>query len=134
MVGRMPWHDVDVQLFSVAAADVALNFIQRWNHHKDTSYPTLELRAASQDTESFADMLANYPLPVQELYKGNSTFSCQVLRSLSAWSGSPNGFLEDSIYSFVFPFIFPFFLRSGQKLNSINLKRRIYTPLKTVNS
>eukprot|EP01083_Nonionella_stella_P190805 706548_1 len=31
---RMPWHDVDVEVRGEVARDVAVNFVQRWNHHK----------------------------------------------------------------------------------------------------
>ena len=31
----MPWHDVHTRIDGEAARDVALNFIQRWNHHRD---------------------------------------------------------------------------------------------------
>ena len=32
---RMPWHDVHMSVDGTAARDVARNFIQRWNHHKE---------------------------------------------------------------------------------------------------
>jgi len=33
-IPRMPWHDVAVRLQGLAARDVALHFVQRWNHHR----------------------------------------------------------------------------------------------------
>jgi phosphatidylserine/phosphatidylglycerophosphate/cardiolipin synthase-like enzyme len=30
----MPWHDVSVAVGAPAACDIALHFIQRWNHHR----------------------------------------------------------------------------------------------------
>ena len=33
-VPRMPWHDVHVQLWGVAAQDVSRHYVQRWNHHR----------------------------------------------------------------------------------------------------
>eukprot|EP01113_Clastostelium_recurvatum_P006361 TRINITY_DN1286_c0_g1_i6.p1 TRINITY_DN1286_c0_g1~~TRINITY_DN1286_c0_g1_i6.p1 ORF type:complete len:1347 (-),score=391.81 TRINITY_DN1286_c0_g1_i6:62-4102(-) len=43
---RMPWHDIGLRVDGLAARDVCFNFIQRWNHAKesnrlDTSYPYL---------------------------------------------------------------------------------------------
>ena len=32
---RMPWHDTMIQVDGDAARDVALNFISRWNHHRE---------------------------------------------------------------------------------------------------
>jgi phospholipase D1/2 len=33
----MPWHDIHMRVGGEAARDVALNFIQRWNHHRSDS-------------------------------------------------------------------------------------------------
>ena len=80
-VPRMPWHDVDVRVDGNTARDVALNFIQRWNHHKDRNEPDLVLRP-----EIIPDS------------DNTGTCVCQVVRSLGAWSGSPDERREDSIY------------------------------------
>jgi phosphatidylserine/phosphatidylglycerophosphate/cardiolipin synthase-like enzyme len=34
---RMPWHDIQAYVNELAARDVAYNFVQRWNHHKQTT-------------------------------------------------------------------------------------------------
>ena len=31
----MPWHDVSIRVDGAIARDIARNFIQRWNHHKE---------------------------------------------------------------------------------------------------
>ncbi|XP_026745691.1 phospholipase D2 isoform X1 [Trichoplusia ni] len=86
---RMPWHDVGVLLQGAAARDVARHFIQRWN--------AIKLQKARQNP--------NYPYllpksydnikPLHDLDKllecDINNVSCQVLRSLSSWSG---GFLD----------------------------------------
>jgi phospholipase D1/2 len=77
-VPRMPWHDVQIQVDGLAAADLANNFIQRWNHHKSGKYPTL----------SFVD--------VEKVEKGVGSASVQVIRSLGEWSGAMA--TERSIY------------------------------------
>jgi hypothetical protein len=62
-----------------AALDVATNFIQRWNHHKDNSYPYLVPKS---------------PSTLQA--KDNGTCNCQIVRSLCEWSGANRR--EYSIY------------------------------------
>ena len=80
-VPRMPWHDIDVKVDGNTAREVAKNFIERWNHHKEKGEPDLVLR--------------NEIIPDE---KNTGTCVCQVVRSLGEWSGSPNGRREDSIY------------------------------------
>ncbi|KYQ93432.1 phospholipase D1 [Tieghemostelium lacteum] len=76
-IPRMPWHDVMVGVNAMAARDVALNFILRWNHHKDDYYPLLYYNTT--------------PL------SSNGTTSCQLLRSMDEWSGG--GRNERSIHT-----------------------------------
>jgi len=76
-IPRMPWHDVMVGVNGLAARDVALNFILRWNHHKDDYYPSLYFNTT--------------PL----ISQGTST--CQLLRSMDEWSGG--GRNERSIHT-----------------------------------
>ena len=79
---RMPWHDVSIRVDGAIARDIARNFIQRWNHHKeDLSSP------------------ANYLLP-----KSRKPYSCgshtiQLLRSLGDWSAGLGTIPECSIYN-----------------------------------
>ncbi|KAN0009210.1 hypothetical protein ACTFIU_006483 [Dictyostelium citrinum] len=76
-IPRMPWHDVMAGVNGLAARDVALNFILRWNHHKDDYYPQLYF-----DTTPLT--------PV-------GTSQCQLLRSMDEWSGG--GRIERSIHT-----------------------------------
>ena len=81
---RMPWQDIHCCVNGPAARDVSLNFIQRWNEHR----ATLRLR----------------PLPIWptihtttwDFPHGWDGARCQVLRSLSGWSGHSTE--EASIY------------------------------------
>lgn len=81
LVARMCWHDIQQKITGLAARDVAYNFIQRWNHHRDFTngdYPYIWLITTPPSTET----------------KGTGT--CQILRQISEWSGS-NGEVETSI-------------------------------------
>ncbi|KAL1509537.1 hypothetical protein ABEB36_004252 [Hypothenemus hampei] len=92
---RMPWHDVGLCVHGEAARDVARHFIQRWNATKlekaknNTLYPYLV-------PKSYNDFKA---MPI---YFPNSTHkvTCQVLRSLSTWSGGylDSDYVEQSIH------------------------------------
>jgi phospholipase D1/2 len=79
---RMGWHDVHMSVDGLAARDVAFNFIQRWNHHKEV------LLAPSRYP---------YLLPKLSAQQTNGTSRCQVLRSLSDWSGGLGILHEASI-------------------------------------
>ena len=80
----MPWQDIHCCINGPAARDVSLNFIQRWNEHR----AHLKLR----------------PLPIWPTIHttkwnfphGWNKARCQVLRSLSGWSGHSTE--EASIY------------------------------------
>ncbi|EGG17307.1 phospholipase D1 [Cavenderia fasciculata] len=76
-IARMPWHDIMVGVNGLAARDVALNFVLRWNHHRDDYYPPLYFNTT--------------PL----ISNGSST--CQLLRSMDEWSGG--GRNERSIHT-----------------------------------
>lgn len=86
---RMPWHDVGVVLQAAAARDVARHFIQRWNAIKlekarqNPNYPYL-LPKAYSDIKPLQDLDKVLECDINPV-------SCQVLRSLSSWSG---GFLD----------------------------------------
>lgn len=80
---RMPWHDIHMRVGGEAARDVALNFIQRWNHHRDKKNETMRAQVP-------------YLLPsVSPPQTPAGTCECQVVRSLSDWSGCNR--TEDSI-------------------------------------
>ena len=90
---RMPWHDMDFAFNGRAAMDVARNFIQRWNHHRDFLDVELAMRKENMrldvpEVRSVDDASNAAPL----------TSGCyvQVLRSISSWSGCDTQ--EDSIY------------------------------------
>uniref|UniRef100_A0A146LLZ0 Phospholipase n=2 Tax=Lygus hesperus TaxID=30085 RepID=A0A146LLZ0_LYGHE len=82
---RMPWHDVGVVVNDSAARDLARHFIQRWNAVKleksklNPQYPYLLPKAYKQYNK--------ISLPGVRFCK----VSCQVVRSLSHWSG---GFID----------------------------------------
>uniref|UniRef100_A0A2A4JXB6 Phospholipase n=1 Tax=Heliothis virescens TaxID=7102 RepID=A0A2A4JXB6_HELVI len=86
---RMPWHDVGVVVQGAAARDVARHFIQRWNAIKlekarqNPNYPYL-LPKAYIDIKPLHDLDKVLQCEINNV-------SCQVLRSLSSWSG---GFLD----------------------------------------
>jgi phospholipase D1/2 len=81
--------------------DVSSNFIERWNHHtKDRSSITFSSKAFSNeayfentsfDKRKSSDVLNHFD-------KGGFKCTCQVLRSITDWSGSSNN-LEQSIYT-----------------------------------
>ena len=84
-----------------AALDVARNFIERWNHHRDTlnktqRYPKLEERTFDDDVVK--------PSPSSDLtengessrWEDSGTCIVQVIRSMDLWSGASR--LDRSIY------------------------------------
>jgi phospholipase D1/2 len=91
---RMPWHDIGVMVHGTAARDVARHFIQRWNAVKsekvplNPSYPYLLPKAY--------DFVNDTPPPILEEGVSSSRVSCQVLRSMTHWSGGIR-ITEDSI-------------------------------------
>ncbi|GBL95027.1 Phospholipase D1 [Araneus ventricosus] len=83
----MPWHDVGLFVQGRIARDIARHFILRWNHAKaevcprDSSYPYLMPKA-------YADLGDNVPPVLGDNISGTIfRAECQVLRSLSHWSG-----------------------------------------------
>ncbi|XP_014254858.1 phospholipase D2 isoform X2 [Cimex lectularius] len=86
---RMPWHDVGVMVKGTAARDLARHFIQRWNAVKlekskiNPQYPYLLPKSYNE--------YSHFELPgVREI-----SASCQVVRSLSQWSG---GFIDQETW------------------------------------
>lgn len=79
---RMPNHCVAIELRGGSVWDVGYNFIQRWNHHKD-----------SVGESSFP-----YLIPPEEPEPKDSkgSVTCRILRSLSEWSGATE--TETSLY------------------------------------
>ncbi|CAG9767038.1 unnamed protein product [Ceutorhynchus assimilis] len=92
---RMPWHDVSMCVIGEAARDVARHFIQRWNATKlekaknNIVYPYLVPKAYDE----FKSMPINFP-------NGTKKVTCQVLRSISTWSGGflDSDYVEQSIH------------------------------------
>jgi phospholipase D1/2 len=68
-VPRMPWHDVHMMVDGQLANDIALNFIQRWNHHR-------------------AEVAPAYPIlrPRRLLKRATGSLRCVLLRSCCSWS------------------------------------------------
>lgn len=77
----MPWHDIAVQLDGTAATDVAINFIQRWNHAMATSPATKDtvwlfpMSPEEEENSQLAKIDLGYP-----------NCEVQILRSVCAWS------------------------------------------------
>jgi phospholipase D1/2 len=65
---RMPWHDIHMMCDGYAARDVAINFIQRWNHHRD---------CLNQH---------HYIVPSNKFLPYTGNLSVQVIRSTCNWS------------------------------------------------
>lgn len=65
---RMPWHDIHMMCDGEAARDVAANFIQRWNHHRD---------ALNEH---------NHITPQSSFLPPSGRLSVQVVRSVCNWS------------------------------------------------
>lgn len=100
-IPRMGWHDIAVCVDGNAARDVAYNFMQRWNHHKDfnheTSYPYLHpalltsLPALSQPTLTAGTITAavfgRQRMPLVPAHIVSTPVRCQVIRSICEWSG-----------------------------------------------
>ncbi|XP_055938050.1 phospholipase D1-like [Argiope bruennichi] len=83
---RMPWHDVGLFVQGKIARDIARHFILRWNHAKaevcprDSSYRYLMPKA-------YANFGDNVPSILDDTIGTIFRAECQVLRSLSHWSG-----------------------------------------------
>ncbi|KAK4886881.1 hypothetical protein RN001_003152 [Aquatica leii] len=83
---RMPWHDIGMCVQNACAKDVARHFIQRWNSAKEEkakqiySCPYLIPKAYVDSS-----------LKSIEIQAKSEYVTCQVLRSVSAWSC---GFIE----------------------------------------
>eukprot|EP01102_Stenamoeba_stenopodia_P018021 TRINITY_DN6556_c0_g2_i1.p1 TRINITY_DN6556_c0_g2~~TRINITY_DN6556_c0_g2_i1.p1 ORF type:complete len:1330 (+),score=341.95 TRINITY_DN6556_c0_g2_i1:180-4169(+) len=81
-VPRMAWHDIHMSLDGLGARDVAVNFIQRWNYHRE----------ALQSPHP-------YLIPITKSIVPTGTANCQVVRSIGDWSGSVGALnTETSIY------------------------------------
>lgn len=100
----MGWHDIAVCVDGPAARDVAYNFIQRWNHHRDfnheTSYPYLHplmlTTLANSPTPpplnagvgaASEAVLGKYKIPFVPEGLASTPVRCQVIRSICEWSG-----------------------------------------------
>ncbi|XP_050299678.1 phospholipase D2 [Anthonomus grandis grandis] len=92
---RMPWHDIGMCVHGEAARDVARHFIQRWNATKlekaknNAAYPYLVPKAYNE----YKTLTINFPNETQKV-------TCQVLRSISTWSGGylDSSYVEQSIH------------------------------------
>ncbi len=89
---REPWHDIQMGVNGGCAADLARNFLHRWNHHvKETGLPLAAMAPSSDDGSEL-------PPPKFDFWRKTATEvnTAQILRSLSKWSG--NHKTEQSIY------------------------------------
>eukprot|EP01087_Luapelamoeba_hula_P008735 TRINITY_DN2206_c0_g1_i1.p1 TRINITY_DN2206_c0_g1~~TRINITY_DN2206_c0_g1_i1.p1 ORF type:complete len:1114 (+),score=189.00 TRINITY_DN2206_c0_g1_i1:58-3399(+) len=96
---RMPWHDIHMMVDGAAARDVALNFLQRWNHAirsgcSSQLKQTLYLLPYTTEEQSLRGELSPLLSDTTNLF---SKCTCQVIRSACAWSA---GMIipEQSIY------------------------------------
>eukprot|EP01060_Flectonema_neradi_P014845 TRINITY_DN21512_c0_g1_i1.p1 TRINITY_DN21512_c0_g1~~TRINITY_DN21512_c0_g1_i1.p1 ORF type:complete len:973 (+),score=152.15 TRINITY_DN21512_c0_g1_i1:142-3060(+) len=74
---RMPWHDVQTEVSGRPAYDIALNFIQRFNHH--------QVSKKKKNCRIAPDIRF-----VSKHYEQNThpdSLICHVVRSISEWSG-----------------------------------------------
>jgi phospholipase D1/2 len=110
----MAWHDVHMVLVGEGARDVASNFIQRWNHHRDCVQATQNtyllpksakcglnspavqaILGASPTNDTTSQVLS---VRFGQKILSAMTASCQVLRSICDWSGGlATDTLENSI-------------------------------------
>eukprot|EP01102_Stenamoeba_stenopodia_P004549 TRINITY_DN1484_c0_g1_i4.p1 TRINITY_DN1484_c0_g1~~TRINITY_DN1484_c0_g1_i4.p1 ORF type:complete len:1275 (-),score=210.16 TRINITY_DN1484_c0_g1_i4:125-3949(-) len=94
---RMPWQDVHMKVNGEAARDVALNFIQRWNHAVVST--TWSNQASNMFNMVVGSKTAEpvYIIPADTPPKpSQGTCECQVLRSVTVWSAGI--ITEQSIY------------------------------------
>eukprot|EP01083_Nonionella_stella_P093114 260804_1 len=84
---RMPWHDVDVEVRGEVARDVAVNFVQRWNHHK-------RQRFFKKDEDPILEVSSLETIEASRFYR-TGTCNVQCIRSMDLWSGADR--LERSI-------------------------------------
>ncbi|CAK4622001.1 unnamed protein product [Aphanomyces euteiches] len=88
-VPRMPWHDVHCRLEGPVVLDVARHFILRWNFTVQKKYMTLATRSSGRHRHRFTAILPFLHQPVSaptRTHEGEQVH-CQVVRSLSPWSG-----------------------------------------------
>ena len=80
---RMPWHDIGLAVTGPSARDVARHFIQRWNHLKSE-------KLRFNDNYSYL-VPKSYNIQFggceEDLLQCGESVRCQVLRSVSDWSG-----------------------------------------------
>ena len=88
-VGRMPWHDIHMQIIGQPARDLTRHFVQRWNYILRQRKPTR--------TTPF--LLPPADFEPEELRSANLEGTCeiQVLRSSGEWSLGTPGLTERSI-------------------------------------
>ncbi|XP_071452786.1 phospholipase D1 [Hetaerina americana] len=83
---RMPWHDIGVMVQGAPARDISRHFIQRWNAAKEEK-ARLNMMYPYLLPKSYENLEKVPYIPKEPL----CTVDCQVLRSVSCWSG---GFIE----------------------------------------
>jgi len=66
---RMPWHDISLVCNGAAAFDIARNFIQRWNHHKED-----------------LDQPVPYLIPQPPYIRPSGTVNAKMIRSVGQWN------------------------------------------------
>lgn len=89
---RMPWHDICLQLSGMAALDISLNFMQRWNHVM-RSNPT----GLKRIDYLFPKPIGPPTIRLTDSQLGYSNCNVQILRSVGMWSAGTME-TERSIY------------------------------------
>lgn len=87
---RLPWHDVQIAVFGAAALDVSKHFIGRWNAEvrelKKPSPGTGGGRWLSSGID-YHVLVPIYSGEPNEFVTSSAATTCQILRSVSLWSG-----------------------------------------------
>ncbi|ETV76271.1 hypothetical protein, variant 3 [Aphanomyces astaci] len=87
-VPRMPWHDIHCRLEGPIALDIARHFIHRWNFTVQKKYTVLVNRTRQRRRRSEIPAILPYThQPRTTSEGGGDVVHCQVVRSLSPWSG-----------------------------------------------
>lgn len=112
---RTPWHDVQMSADGEVAVDIARNFIERWNHHRNESsgYDAISFDSfatpinitnsisSDSDSDSGSDSMSadgvDEEAGFDDYNDGMGTQRCQALRSIDTTSGGAA--FERSIYA-----------------------------------
>ncbi|RHY23893.1 hypothetical protein DYB36_009904, partial [Aphanomyces astaci] len=83
-VPRMPWHDIHCRY---ELSNIARHFIHRWNFTVQKKYTVLVNRTRQRRRRSEIPAILPYTHQPRTTSEGGDVVHCQVVRSLSPWSG-----------------------------------------------